>query len=293
MHRLVHQLKAACRQPRVRHRSLTRQHVHGGGRANCCSAVTLATSSADPTRFATRPYSVSHLSSLPSQNYNNHAAAAAAAASAAATTTSLSRRRQQRRRLLHVDAHCHLTSACFGGGLADQVAEAAAAAGVSRICVNGTDPRSNDAVLALCARHPNLVPACGVHPLHAAAELYGDDATWRAATAGAQADADDGDEEDTKRPAPFDAMAEVARIRDLARDRRIAAIGECGLDEFYYKRVDWLARQQQVLEALCAVAVEFDLPVILHSRHCEARVFDLVRACGVQRAIFHCFSGEW
>ena len=177
---------------------------------------------------------------------------------------------------MYADAHCHLTHRMFEGR-GGEVARAAAAAGVSRVCVNGLEPRSNSDVLELCVRHANLVPAAGIHPLHAACELY-DAATWAVP--------------DTRMPERFDVAAEIARLRQWAAEGRVAAIGECGLDAFYYQDTALLREQERVLEELCAVAVEHDLPVILHSRKREARVFELVQACGVQRAIFHCFTGE-
>ena len=93
--------------------------------------------------------------------------------------------RREGRRSLYVDAHCHLTHRLFeptGRGL--ELAREAAAAGVSRICVNGLEPDSNTEVLALCASSSaglattpsadsqpllgtNLIPACGIHPIYA------------------------------------------------------------------------------------------------------------------------------
>ena len=183
---------------------------------------------------------------------------------------------RQSSRSMYVDAHCHLTHRLFGER-PHQVARAAAEASVSRICVNGLDSKSNQEVLDLCSAHGNLIPAAGIHPLHSPCELY-DESKW---------------DLDMPMPQKFDVAAEISRIRDWAATGKIAAIGECGLDAFYYQNKELLLEQERVLEELCSIAVEFDLPVILHSRKREARVFELVQACGVSRAIFHCFAGAF
>ena len=62
---------------------------------------------------------------------------------------------------MFVDVHAHLIHDAFVGD-EDAAAQRALAAGVDRVIVNGLEPRSNRAVLALCARHANILPALGI-----------------------------------------------------------------------------------------------------------------------------------
>src|ERR1051326_6299068 len=94
-----------------------------------------------------------------------------------------------------VDSHCHLQSDRFDADR-EQVIERARAAGVERILVPGWTEETSRAALELTARHPWLDAAAGIHP-HEAGRA--DRAAWQG----------------------------VVR---LARDHRVVAVGETGLD---------------------------------------------------------------
>ena len=72
------------------------------------------------------------------------------------------------------------------------------------------------------------------------------------------------------------------------------AIGETGLD-FWYKSVrkDEAGKQQQrdVFKRHLELAVEFDLPVVIHSRGAWRDAFERTRAFGIKKALFHWYSG--
>lgn len=96
---------------------------------------------------------------------------------------------------------------------------------------------------------------------------------------------------------PSDAApADVEAIRELARENssELAAIGEIGLD-FWYKwvRKDQVKKeeQRQVYRALLDLAVELDLPAVIHSRGVWRECFETARAAGVTKAEFHWYSG--
>jgi TatD DNase family protein len=173
----------------------------------------------------------------------------------------------------YVDVHAHLIHPAFADD-ADETARRAAAAGVSTVIVNGLEPVSNRAILALCERHANLAPALGIYPLDAVSGLI-DHASWTHPFAP---------------PTRFDADAEVDFIASVAD--RLIAIGECGLDAYWVTDAHLLAEQERVLNRLIDVALAADRPLILHTRKAEQRCFDLLVARGVTRADFHCFGGK-
>lgn len=191
-----------------------------------------------------------------------------------------------------VDVHCHLVHAQFGvdyerGGASSAAdltgalaaADRAAAAGVEYVVLNGLEPVSNLLCLELAKQRPGfLLPALGIYPLDACAAAGGiDAAAWP---------------HDFPPPAAFDWRAEVARIDAAAGRGEIVAVGECGLDAFYVKTPAAMAAQEDVLRALCRVAVKHDLPVILHTRKAEARVLEILLEEDVRKADFHCYSGK-
>ena len=173
-----------------------------------------------------------------------------------------------------IDSHCHLNADRFAGDEA-AVLERARAAGVERILVPGWNLASSERALELAERFDGLDVSVGVHP-HDAAKV--DDAGWE-------------------------------RVRELATDPRVVAIGETGLD---YDRVfspipDQLGNLRRNLE----LALETGKPAILHVRSAagksdaqEAILAELrVAGFGAQRAVsafgadrppaaIHSFSGS-
>ncbi len=172
---------------------------------------------------------------------------------------------------MYVDVHAHLIHPAFAGR-EDEIARRAAEAGVTRVIVNGLEPRSNRAVLELCERHDNLLPALGIYPVDAIASRI-DRAAWT---------------HPWDPPAPFDADAEVDFIASVAD--RLVAIGECGLDAYW--DTGHMDEQERVLRRLAEVAIAADKPLILHTRKAEERTFAILKEMGVRRADFHCFGGK-
>jgi TatD DNase family protein len=161
-----------------------------------------------------------------------------------------------------IDSHCHLQSDRFDEDV-DDVLAAARDAGVERLLVPGWNAWSSAAALDLVERVPWLDPAVGVHP-HDAANV--DDDEW-------------------------------AAIASSARDRRVVAIGETGLD---YDRVfSPILAQLANLRRNLELAAATGKPAILHcrSREGEREAQDAllaeVRAFGSDRPaiVIHSFSG--
>lgn len=69
------------------------------------------------------------------------------------------------------------------------------------------------------------------------------------------------------------------------------AVGECGLD--YYWDKTHVVQQKEAFEEQIRWALEFDLPVVIHSRESTDDCVDIVEKFqrGNLRGVFHCFSG--
>jgi TatD DNase family protein len=73
---------------------------------------------------------------------------------------------------------------------------------------------------------------------------------------------------------------------------QIVAIGEIGLD--YDKRVIKVAPkelQKETLKCLLALARRYAKPVSVHSRYAWKDTFELVKEAGIEKAVFHWFTG--
>jgi TatD DNase family protein len=158
-----------------------------------------------------------------------------------------------------VDSHCHIVFRNFDDDL-EAVAARWREAGVRALVHACVEPAEIPAIRALADRFPELRYAVGVHPL--------DTEHWQVDT------------------------ASVLRSAALADDRRVVAIGELGLDLF---RETNLERQLEVLVPQLDLAVELNLPVIIHCRDAAAPMLELLaeRArCGaVPRGVMHCWGG--
>ena len=78
--------------------------------------------------------------------------------------------------------------------------------------------------------------------------------------------------------------------RGLAKNPRVRAIGEIGLDYYY----DTVPRETQraCFRAQMALAQELDLPVVVHERDAHGDGMDIIREFPQVRGVFHCYSGS-
>jgi len=139
----------------------------------------------------------------------------------------------------------------------EAVLERAAAAGVAAIITVGTTISDCEKAVALARSHRSVYAAVGIHP-HDAKGM--DDLTG-------------------------------GRLRALAREDKVVAIGETGLDFFYNlsPREVQLSRFEEQLD----LAEELDLPVIIHDREAHAETLAMLRPRkGRLRGVLHCFSGD-
>ncbi|MEX1323071.1 MAG: TatD family hydrolase [Synechococcaceae cyanobacterium] len=157
-----------------------------------------------------------------------------------------------------VDSHCHIVFRNFDADL-DAVAERWRQAGVRALVHACVEPSEIPAIRALADRFPELRYSVGVHPL--------DTQHWGADT--------------------------VQVLRDAAlADSRVVAIGELGLDLF---RQTNLEEQLAALRPQLDLAVELDLPVIIHCRDAAEPMLIELRRRAEQgrcpRGVMHCWGG--
>lgn len=79
------------------------------------------------------------------------------------------------------------------------------------------------------------------------------------------------------------------RLRELAADERVVAIGEIGLD-YHWDTVP-KKTQREWFERQLVLANELELPVIIHDREAHGDTMELLRKHR-PRGVMHCFSGS-
>ncbi len=160
-----------------------------------------------------------------------------------------------------IDTHCHLDEFTLHGGAAHTDAERRRArqAGVAH-CVLPAVQRANfDAVRELAERHGDSY-ALGIHPLF------------------------------TPQAGAADLQALAHELERRARDPRLVAIGEIGLD-YFAPGLDG-EHQQHLWREQLRLARQHGLPLIVHSRRAVDQVLKGLRELPVCGGIAHAFNGS-
>ncbi len=186
-----------------------------------------------------------------------------------------------------IDTHAHLDYPDFAPDFDDILARANEA-GVTRIITIGTSIESSRRAAELAEKYPNVYAVIGVHPSHA--EEAEDDV--------------------------------ITPLRELAKNPRVAAIGETGLDyhrlpgselagerktevinQTLQAETDGViessihdgaikAKQASLFQQQLDLAVELRLNVVIHQRDAWDDTLTILREYGRQvSGVFHCFGG--
>ena len=150
-------------------------------------------------------------------------------------------------------AHCALLPE---NKITDIIAEAAHA-GVLVILSTATDLSSAESVVRQCRTFSSLYGAVGISPF----EALSVPADWE------------------------------EQLRTRLDNEKIVAIGEIGLDRTNPKYPS-LEYQLPLFTRQLKVARERNLPVVLHSRGAERQTAEICCSSGIEKAVFHCYTGD-
>ena len=139
-----------------------------------------------------------------------------------------------------LDTHCHLDAREFDLDREVVIARALAS-GVKSILIPAVEPANFEQVRALAQRIPGGAYALGIHPLYV-------------------------------QNVQDEALVQLRRALEAQRDDpRLVAVGEIGLD-FFVTEIsagEQRAKQERFYVEQLKLAIEFDLPVILHVRRSQ------------------------
>ncbi|MFH0771492.1 MAG: TatD family hydrolase [Candidatus Omnitrophota bacterium] len=156
-----------------------------------------------------------------------------------------------------VDTHCHLDFKDFDADREDVIRRASEAGVKFLINVAGSLEGSRNSV-ALADKYEAIYASVGAHPHDAA--LVNDSV--------------------------------FLELKELARERKVVAIGEVGLD--YYRNLSPRAAQQNVFRKFISLSKEMKLPLIIHCREAKE---DLLTILKEERkppidGVIHCFPPD-
>ena len=158
-----------------------------------------------------------------------------------------------------VDTHTHLYMPEYGDGCDDAVRRAVDA-GVSKLILPDVDSTVRESVFSMASRFPGTAfPCLGLHPT----EIPDG---WR---------------------------EEVDRLMKYRDTGGIVAIGETGMD--FHWRKDNAAVREEVFRIQLDLALELDIPVIVHNREATEYTLNILkdyRGRGL-RGVFHAYGGSY
>lgn len=83
----------------------------------------------------------------------------------------------------------------------------------------------------------------------------------------------------------------IKDLKEFIKNNKVYAIGECGLDYYWVK--DNSEYQKALFKAQCEIAIENDLPIIVHMRDATLDTYNILKEYkGRLRGVMHCYSGS-
>lgn len=162
-----------------------------------------------------------------------------------------------------IDVHCHLNFHAFEKDC-DEVIKKALADGVSKIINVGTSIESSQKAVELAKRYKNLYAIVGVHPHHA--DKVQDDF--------------------------------IDELERLAKQKKIVAIGETGMDYYSYKSngVADPKVQEEIFREQIELSIKLKLPLQIHNRLAGKDILEVLKYYKSELldppGMFHCMSGD-
>ena len=157
-----------------------------------------------------------------------------------------------------IDSHAHLEMKVFDKDRS-LVIERAKNAGITHVITIGTDLPSSIKALQLANEHDFIFSTIGYHP-HNAAKIE---------------------------------PSTIEELGGMASEPKTVAWGEIGLD--FFRNLSPPEKQIQAFEQQLDLAIQFNLPVIIHNRDADEDLTEILKKRGDYKyqGVIHCFSGNY
>jgi len=153
----------------------------------------------------------------------------------------------------YFDIHSHLNFKDYDGDL-EEVIERLKDTETHTIVV-GTDYESSKKALDLAEKYEGIYASIGIHPI------------------------------DSKN-------SDISLFRELAKNKKVVAIGECGLDFYHAKKPEDFDRQKKLFLDQIDLALECDKPLMIHARDAYEEILEILKQYPKLRGNIHFFAGD-
>lgn len=174
-----------------------------------------------------------------------------------------------------IDTHCHLNFKVFKKNVSNIINQAKSK-GVEKIIVPGANWDSSKKAVKLAQEYDEIYAAVGIHPHHA------------------------------KEVTKLTNQQLKIQLEKLAKNKKVVAIGECGLDYYQYQRTKYQDYkidekfkkvQEETFIIQISLAKKLNLPLIIHNRNASNNLLKIINNKKLTvtklKGVFHCFQGNF
>lgn len=151
-----------------------------------------------------------------------------------------------------IDTHAHLTESRLYNNI-DQVLKNAKESGVNKVICVGMNKKANLKAIELSKLKNEVYATVGIHPNEVRNEKL-----------------------------------DLTLLKEQTKNDKVIAIGEIGID--LYRNQDNLKEQKYYFIQQIKLAIELDLPIIVHSRNSADVIYEIVKDFPNLRGVMHCYS---
>lgn len=157
-----------------------------------------------------------------------------------------------------IDSHCHINDSAFVGNPGEYV-QLGKNAGIAEFLVVGFDVKSSRIAVDISQKFNECYAAVGIHP------------------------------SDVKRMKDGD----LENIENLAKNEKVLAIGEIGLDYYWDKEKEVQEQQKEFFIKQIEIANKLNKPISIHCRDAYEDCYQILKAHKVNRGgVMHCYGGS-
>ena len=157
-----------------------------------------------------------------------------------------------------IDSHCHINDPSFKDHPEEYI-NLAKSAGIAEFLVVGYDEKSSRIALDIAKNYPECFAAVGIHP------------------------------SDVKRMKKGD----LESIEELAKNNRVLAIGEIGLDYYWDKEKEVQDQQKEFFIKQIDIANKLNKPISIHCRDAYEDCYEILKSHPANKGgVMHCYGGS-
>ena len=155
-----------------------------------------------------------------------------------------------------IDTHCHINDEKYKHDI-DIIVQKAIDSGVKKMICVGVDLETSEKAILISNKYEQVYATVGYHP-----------------------------HESKDAPQRY-----IYELEDLAKNSKVVAIGETGLD--YYYNISPKSIQKHIFNEQIELSKDLNIPIIMHNRNSDKDLLSIIESSKLDYGVVHCFSSDW